>query len=111
MKVRYDVGMSPTLKAESAGIDRLTGKYTDINNQDNIAEFFNHENRLWRKNEAFGDKFEYIGNNTFEEVGNPPNMSWKLEFKILTTGAVELTEHYTDTDVSRKVTIYRKQNA
>ena len=108
LKVRYDVGMSEVLPAEAASIDRLTGKYTDISDNKNIAELFNYQNRLWRKNEAFGNKFEYIGNNTFEEVSNPSNIYWKLEFKILTAGAIELTERYTELDLSEKVTVYRK---
>jgi catechol 1,2-dioxygenase len=108
MKVRYDVGMSEVLPAETASIDRLTGKYTDISDKKNIAELFNYQNRLWRKNEAFGNKFEYTGNNTFEEVNNPSNMYWELEFKILTKGVIELTERYTEMDLSEKVIVYRK---
>jgi catechol 1,2-dioxygenase len=110
-KVRYDVGMSPALLAEAASIDKLTGKYIDVKDSKNIAEFFNFENRLWRKNEAFGNKYEYIGNNTFEEPNTPLNMYWKLEFKILPSGSVELTETYIAMDLSKKVNHYLKDKA
>ncbi len=71
-----------------------------------LAELFNFENRLWKKNEAFGNKFEYIGNNAFEEANNPPNFYWKLEFKILPSGSTELTENFIDVDLSKKVFVY-----
>ena len=71
-----------------------------------LAELFNFENRLWKKNEAFGNKFEYIGNNAFEEANNPPNFYWKLEFKILPSGSTELTENFIDVDLSKKDFFY-----
>ena len=111
IKVRYDVGMSPVLRAEAASIDKLTGKYIDVKDSKNISEFFNYENRLWRKNEAFGNKFEYAGNNTFEEQNNPLTVYWKLEFKILPSGAVQLTESSIEPDLSKKVSVYLKENA
>ncbi len=105
-KVKYDVGMSEVLHLEAASIDKLTGKYVDINDKKKTTELFSYEKRLWKKNEAFGDKFEYIGNNTFEEVNNPPNFYWKLEFKILPSGSIELTESFIDVDLSKKVFVY-----
>jgi catechol 1,2-dioxygenase len=108
-KVTYDVGMSEILHLEAASIDKLTGRYVAIDDNKKITELFNYQNRLWKKNEAFGDKFEYAGNNTFEEVNNPPNVFWKLEFKILPSGSIELTESFIDVDFSKKVFVYLKE--
>lgn len=107
-QVRYDVGMSKILHLEAASIDKLTGKYIEIKEEKKTAEIFNYQNRVWKKNEAFGDKFEYVGNNTFEEANNPPNLYWKLEFKMLPSGAIELTESLIDVDLSKKVFVYQK---
>lgn len=108
-KVTYDVGMSEILHLEAASIDKVTGRYVAIDDNKKITELFNYQNRLWKKNEAFGDKFEYAGNNTFEEVNNPPNVFWKLEFKILPSGSIELTESFIDVDFSKKVFVYLKE--
>ena len=102
-KVKYDVSMSEVLHLEAASIDKLVGKYIQTNNQNKIIELFNFENRIWKKNEAFGDKFEYMGNNTFEEANNPVNFYWRLEFKILANNNIELTESFIDVDLSKKV--------
>jgi catechol 1,2-dioxygenase len=107
-KVRYDVGMSKVLQLEAASIDKLTGNYTAVNDKKKTLQLFKFENRLWKKNEAFGDKFEYVGNNIFEEPNNPPNFYWKLEFKILSSGAIELTERYVDINLSKKIFVYQK---
>jgi hypothetical protein len=101
--------MSEILHLEAASIDKLTGRYVAIDDNKKITELFNYQNRLWKKNEAFGDKFEYAGNNTFEEVNNPPNVFWKLEFKILPSGSIELTESFIDVDFSKKVFVYLKE--
>ena len=107
-KVRYDVGMSETLHLEAASLDKLVGKYTQTADKNKTVELFNYQNRLWKKNEAFGDKFEYLGNNMFEEVNTPANYFWRLEFKILSNGGVELTESFIDVDASKKVVGYTK---
>ena len=109
-KVKYDVSMSEVLHLEAASIDKLVGKYIQTNNQNKIIELFNFENRIWKKNEAFGDKFEYMGNNTFEEANNPVNFYWRLEFKILANNNIELTESFIDVDLSKKVFTYLKNN-
>lgn len=106
--VKYDVGMSKVLHIEAASIDKLVGKYVEHNDKKKIAELFNFENRLWKKNEAFGDKFEYTGNNIFEEANNPTGIYWNLEFKMLPSGSIELTERFIDVDLSRKEFVYLK---
>jgi hypothetical protein len=107
-KVKYDVGMSELLHLEAASIDKLVGKYTQVTDKKKIVELFNFQNRIWMKNEAFGNKFEYIGNNTFEEANNPSGFYWRLEFKILPDNTVELSESLVDVDLSKKVFTYIK---
>lgn len=106
--VNYDVSMSDVLHLEAATMDKLTGTYNRITGTKKTVELFSYENRLWIKNEAFGDKFEYAGNNTFEEAGNPAGYFWKLQFDILPGGDIQLTESYIDTDLSKKVFVYKK---
>ena len=107
-KVSYDVGMSEILPVESATIDKLIGVYSEITGKKTI-ELFKYDNTLWMKNEAFGNKFQYTGNNTFEEANNPQNWYWKLKFESLQSGSVQVTESYIDNDLSKKVFVYLKQ--
>lgn len=108
-KVSFDVGMAEVLEMETATIDRLTGTYVDVANNKNVLELFKFENRLWARNEAFGNKFEYAGNNTFQEPNNPQNMFWKLEFEFLASGGIQLKESYASLDLSKKVNSYLKE--
>jgi catechol 1,2-dioxygenase len=110
VKVVYDITMSEVLHLEAATIDKLSGIYKEQGKGEKTAELFKHNNTLWKKNEAFGDKFEYAGNNTFKEANNPGNLYWKLQFEILPSGAIELTESFIDTDMSKKVFHYTKEN-
>lgn len=107
-KVVYDVSMSEVLKLEAASIDKLTGIYTDISKKEKSIELFKHDNTLWIRNEAFGNKFEYAGNNTFEEANNPEPFYWKLQFEIQGAGAIQLTENYIDDDLVKHTSVYQK---
>ena len=107
-KVSYDVAMSEILHVEAATIDKLTGVYTEVKEKKKTVELFKYDKTLWVKNEAFGNKFEYAGNNTFAEANNPPNFYWKLEFEFLASGSIQITESYIDTDLSKKVFVYVK---
>jgi protocatechuate 3,4-dioxygenase beta subunit len=107
-KIKYNVSMSKMLPIETASLDKLIGKYTGISDKKKNAELFKFENRLWKKNEAFGDKFEYIGDNTFEEANNPANIYWKLNFEILPSGTIKMTERFIDVDFSKKEFTYLK---
>ena len=93
-KVYFPVNMAKTLAAEPSSIDKLTGKYIHENNPGSSIEFFNSENSLWRKNEVFGTRFNYVGNNTFEYPGTPEGQSLKLHFELLPSGSVKLTMMY-----------------
>jgi catechol 1,2-dioxygenase len=108
-KVTYNVSMSEILHAEAAAIDKLTGIYTDRTKKDRFVELIKKDNTLWMKNEAFGNKFEYIGNNTFEEANNPPGYSWKLHFELLPSDAVQLTESAIDNNTAQQTFIYLKE--
>jgi catechol 1,2-dioxygenase len=109
-KVTYDVSMSEILHVEAAAIDKLTGVYMDKSKNDNSIELFKKDNTLWMKNEAFGNKFEYIGDNTFEEAGNPQGYYWRLQFELLPSGAVQLTETSVDNDIVNHTVVYLKKN-
>lgn len=108
-KVVYNVSMAEVLHLEAAAVEKLTGAYTDISNKNKPVELFSKDNVLWMKNEAFGNKFEYTGNNTFEEASNPPGMYWKLHFELTESGAVKLTENYVDDDLVKHAATYLKE--
>jgi catechol 1,2-dioxygenase len=108
-KVTYDVSMSEILHAEAAAIDKLTGVYTDKTKKGKSIELFKKDNTLWLKNEAFGNKFEYIGNNTFEEADNPPGYYWKLQFELMLSDTIQLTESSNDNDLVNHTIVYLKE--
>ncbi|MDB5278005.1 MAG: catechol 1,2-dioxygenase [Ferruginibacter sp.] len=108
-KVVYNVSMAEVLHLEAASVEKLTGVYTDISNKNKPVELFSKDNVLWMKNEAFGNKFEYTGNNTFEEADNPTGMYWKLHFELMESGAVKLTENYVDDDLVKHTDTYLKE--
>lgn len=108
-KVVYDVSMAEVLKLEAASIDKLTGIYTNIAIKEKSIELFKRDNTLWMKNEAFGNKFEYAGNNTFEEADNPEPFYWKLQFEILSSEGIRLTENYIDDDRKKHTAVYLKK--
>jgi catechol 1,2-dioxygenase len=107
-KVTYNVGMSELLHLEAATLDRLVGYYTGVSDKKNTVELFKYNKSLWMKNEAFGNKFEYTGNNTFEEADNPKDWYWKLEFEFLPSGSIQITERFVDSDKVQKNIVYIK---
>ena len=108
-KVVYNVSMAEILNVEVAALEKLTGIYNDISNKKKTAELFSKDNILWMKNEAFGNKFEYTGNNTFEEADNPAGMYWRLHFELMESGTVKLTENYIDDDLVKHGATYLKE--
>lgn len=107
-KVDYNVSMAQVRQLEAATLDKLAGTYKVKTGAKQDVQLFKFENNLWMKNEAFGNKFEYTGNNSFEEANNPPGYYWKLKFEFGEQGVVKLTETYVDTDNSTKVFVYLK---
>ena len=108
-QVTYDVSMAEVLQAGAAALDKLAGVYTDWTNKQKSIEFFMSDNKLWLKNEAFGNKFEYAGNNTFEEAGNPPGYYWKLTFELQQNGAVMLSESSMENGKENPSNVYVKE--
>jgi catechol 1,2-dioxygenase len=107
-KVVYDVSMAEVLRLEAASLDKLTGTYSSVISKKKTVELLSRNNVLWMKNEAFGNKFEYTGNNSFEEAGNPAGSYWKLHFELLASGGIQLSESYTDDDLIKKEFMYLK---
>jgi catechol 1,2-dioxygenase len=107
-KVLFDVTMSTSLKADPEAIERLTGIYTDLGNKENKTELFKKGNDLWMKNEAFGEKFEFAGNNTFEYAGMPPGMQRTLHFDLAPSGNVQLTYTLIDGNEVKQRTVSLK---
>jgi len=106
--VTFNVNMSDKLMINTAVIDKLTGIYFEDKTGKRI-ELIKKFNKLWEKNEVFGDKFEYIGNNTFEYPNLPENMKWKLHFEFLKNGTINLTEVYNNNG-KENVTISTKKS-
>jgi catechol 1,2-dioxygenase len=107
-RVLYNVSMSEILPVEAASVDKLVGVYTDLKKKWNKVELFKSDNTIWMKNEAFGEKFEYVGNNTFEYSGMPKGMYWKLKFELMFSGAVQLTISGTDDDLIAHTSVFMK---
>jgi catechol 1,2-dioxygenase len=107
-RVRYDVGLPETLDLEAAALEKLVGVYGDVENKNRKVELFNFNNQLWMKNEAFGNKFQYIGNNTFEEPDNPKDYFWTLKFNFQSSGVIRLNESFVENDRSVKSFVYEK---
>jgi len=108
--VHFPVNMAKTLAAEPASIDKLTGEYIHERNPGSSIVFFNSGNNLWRKNEVFGTRFDYVGNNTFTYPGTPEGQSLKLHFELLPSGSVKLTMVYNDSDNMEQKQIYIKSS-
>ena len=109
-KVLFDIGMSDRLAAEPAAINRLKGVYSSVNNKTNKTKLFKKNDTLWMKNEVFGTSLDYIGNNTFQYPGMPPEMKiqWTLHFEIMTSGAVKLTQTYSNEKGEKEISIAMK---
>jgi protocatechuate 3,4-dioxygenase beta subunit len=95
-KVSFHVSMSETLAAEPASLDRLTGVYIDEKDKSKKTELFKKDNKLWMKNEVFGEHFEFTGNNTFTYPAMPAGMYAPMHFEIMQDGSVKLTMDYLD---------------
>ena len=106
------MSMSPKLAAEQAIIDKLTGVYTDEKDKMKKMEFFKKDNLLWRKNEVFGENFEYIGNNSFQPANAPQGqgISWTLLFEIISPDAIKVTETFIDEKGGKYINVAVKNN-
>ena len=90
-KVVFDCNMNDRLKASYSSLQKIVGKYKNDHN-DEVLEFFEKDNLLWKKNEVYGVSFEYVGENRFEYGGMPSGLYEKLYFNIKNDGSeVKLT--------------------
>lgn len=62
------------------------------------------------KNEAFGNRFQYIGNNIFEEANNPSGYYRRLQFEFNGAGVIQLNESYVDNDLVKHDAVYLKKS-
>lgn len=88
-KVVYNVGMAATLAVETASLKKLVGQYQNEKEPEKTIELFDFENDLWIKNEAFGDKFSYRGNNVFENPDNPEGFKVFMKFEITSSESIK----------------------
>ena len=107
-RVLYNVSLSEVLPVEGASIEKLTGIYSEVGNEFNEIELFKNDNSIWMKNEAFGNRFEYAGNNTFEYPGMPDGMFWELRFEILEKDNIKLISSWTDEKSEVKTSVFLK---
>ena len=108
-KVIYNVGLSTSLAAEPAALDKLIGVYVDEKDKSRKIEFFKKNDFLWMKNEVYGENFVYTGNNTFEYPGLPKGMYTTLIFEILPSGSTRLTYSFVDDQLNKHAIIGFKQ--
>ena len=54
-------------------------------------DLFDYENDLWIKNEAFGNKFSYIGNNVFESPNSPKGLEVYMKFEIASSENIKFS--------------------
>jgi catechol 1,2-dioxygenase len=108
-KVSYNVGMAEILPVEPASIEKLVGVYKNVENDNMKLNVFKRDNTLWIKNEVFGNRFEYIGNNTFEYGGMPEGIYWRIKFEMLASGDVKATSISNDVDLTEHSYIFIKK--
>lgn len=89
-RVLFDCTMNDQLKASFASIKQIVGTYQS-DRKNNTMEFFERDGLLWKKNEVFGNKYDYIGENTFEYGGMPDGSYTRLHFDLKKDSHVDLT--------------------
>ncbi len=107
-KVAFDISMSKKLAAEPTAIDKLTGTYTNEKDASKKMELFKKDNQLWMKSEPFGMNFEYACNNTFLIPGVPVE-TLSFVFEIIASGAVKMTETYTNDKGEKEITVHTRE--
>jgi len=90
-KVTFDCNMNDKLRVSYSALDKIVGLYKNDNTGERL-ELFNKDNLLWMKNEVFGEKFDYVGDNEFEYGGMPTGLHEKLRFDLQNNGQVKLTK-------------------
>jgi protocatechuate 3,4-dioxygenase beta subunit len=108
-KVLYNVGMTGILPVEAASIDKLAGVYSNVEDSNYKVEVFKKNNELWIKNEMFGNRFDYVGSNTFEYGGMPEGTYWRIKFEFLPSGDVQATSIANDIDQTERTYTFIKE--
>ena len=109
-RVTYNVSMAEILPVEPPSLEKLTGLYTGVDSWYKETEFFINDNTIWMKNGVYGDRFDYIGDNTFEYPGMPEGMLWKLKFEPQANGDIKLTITSTDNNLNIRRSVYLKSS-
>lgn len=109
-QVVFNVGMAKKLPIEPASIDRLAGTYVDEKDLNRTIVLFKKDNRLWLKNEVFGEDFQFVGENNFECPGMPAGHFEKLHFELLPSGITQLTYERQGEDGVKKSDVLMKKS-
>ncbi len=79
LKVYFDCNMSESLVASYDSLSKIIGQYKE-DSTGKVLELFEKDGLLWMKNEVFGVRFDYLGDNTFEYAGLAGGMYRKIMF-------------------------------
>lgn len=108
-RVLFNISLAGKIAAEPASINQLIGTYTDERDKNRKAEVFRKNDFLWLKNDVFGNKFEYAGNNSFKYHDESGEMKWTLHFEIIKAGSVKLTETRQEGEERERVSVFIKE--
>ena len=108
-KVLFNASLSGKISADPASIGQLAGIYINESDKNKTTEIFKNKEKLWLKNEVFGESFEYAGNNTFRYPDPSKSVEWILQFEIIKTGQVKLTETIQEGTGEKKVWVSIKE--
>ncbi|SFA93314.1 hypothetical protein SAMN04489723_102379 [Algoriphagus aquimarinus] len=90
--VTFNVGLAKKLSMENASLDKLTGTYEPDDGKGDQIELFQSGGKLWKKNEVFGDTYEYLGDNIFEYLGFHDGSYLRIQF-VPETAHVKMIQH------------------
>lgn len=108
-KVVYNVGMSEVLAIEPVALEKIAGVFKNKKDQNIVRETFAKQNELWAKNDVYGQKLYYIGDNTFEYRELAPGETYTVHYEILASGMVEATTTYVSRDGNKLVEEWVKE--
>jgi hypothetical protein len=88
-QVTFHCNLNEELQASYQSLQQITGTYKH-NSKDKTETLFAKDGVLWMKNEVFGERYVYQGNNQFHYAGMPEKMHHILEFDLKTPGKVQM---------------------
>lgn len=107
LKVAFNCNMNEQLLASHKAIKQITGKYRN-EASGKIKELFEKDGQLWMKNEVFGVRFDYVGENTFRYPGMQAGMYRELIFEF-TENNVSLQFRALEEDGIKKDLSFKKE--